>query len=95
MLYKTVKKIVDGWDPIGLFPHAPKDEYNKESVSICEFIKEMKIKGEIDEQELATKIYKIFVVNFGEDIFKPKSDECLAIALNILEKDDLLISKGN
>lgn len=95
MLYDTVKKVIDNWDPIGLLPYAPKDEYDDESSAICEFIEEMKLKGEIDEQELAHKIYNVFSTNFGNDIFKSKFDECLDTALKIIEKESLGVSKDD
>jgi hypothetical protein len=44
MLYDTIKEVINKWDPIELFPHAPKNEYDKESAAIYEFIKERIIK---------------------------------------------------
>lgn len=86
MLYDTVKEIINNWDPIGLLPYAPKDEYDKESATICYYIEEMKQKGGIKEQELANMICSIFAINFGEDIFKQSFEKCLEIALKIKEK---------
>lgn len=38
IVYYSVKKIIDAWDPLNLFPMAPPDEYESEIRSICERI---------------------------------------------------------
>lgn len=29
-MYKKIEKVINDWDPMGLFPHAPEDEYSLE-----------------------------------------------------------------
>jgi Domain of unknown function (DUF1871). len=76
---EIVKKIIDNWDPIGLFPHAPNNEYWSEIDAITLQLSKTK-----NKEMLAKSIYDIFVNSFNEDIFHRDYDECLNIADKIL-----------
>jgi hypothetical protein len=70
-----VKKIVNDWDPIGLFPSAPEDEYEMEIGKIVALL------NKIDsENALAEEISKIFNRAFGVDF---TNEKCLPIAKKI------------
>ncbi|EAC9050942.1 DUF1871 family protein [Listeria monocytogenes] len=78
-MYETVEKIINDWDPIELFPLAPKDEYSQEINKIISIVIE---NPKIDVNVLAKRIRKIFIDSFGEKlIFKKNEDE---IAKNII-----------
>ena len=74
----NVAEIINGWDPISLFPLAPLDEYHSEismvqqAMSCC-----------LNEHELADKIYQIFLSAFG-DTFVESKQECLNISNKLL-----------
>ena len=76
--YMGVAEIINGWDPISLFPYAPEDEYYselnlvKQVMSCC-----------LNANELADKIYNIFSRAFG-DLFVETKQECLYIADKLL-----------
>lgn len=53
-----IKDIINEWDPIGLFPMAPKDEYEDEINQITMML-----------QDRDLSIEKIFTKSFGEDLF--------------------------
>ena len=76
-----VEEIINNWDPIGLFPFSPKDEYSSELDSISKFLK-----GNSDNELLANHIYEIFVRNFGEDVFEKSKADCALIAKKLMEK---------
>ncbi|HAM2160018.1 TPA: DUF1871 family protein [Listeria monocytogenes] len=72
-MYEKVEKIINDWDPIELFPLAPKDEYSQEINKIISIVQE---NHNIDMNVLAKGIRKIFIDSFGENlIFKNKEDE--------------------
>ena len=74
----NVKKVIDDWDPIGLFPLAPSDEYSIEIIQIEELI--------LSTQEICTiakEIMAIFTTMFGDTVFRCSYDECLKIAYMI------------
>ncbi|EAC8103575.1 DUF1871 family protein [Listeria monocytogenes] len=78
-MYETVEKIINDWDPIELFPLAPKDEYSQEINKIISIVIE---NPKIDVNVLAKRIRKIFIDSFGEKlIFKKNEGE---IAKNII-----------
>ncbi|EFR95282.1 DUF1871 family protein [Listeria innocua] len=72
-MYEKVEKIINDWDPIELFPLAPKDEYSQEINKIISIVQE---NPNIDMNVLAKGIRKIFIDSFGENlIFKNNEDE--------------------
>ena len=78
-----VKSVIDAWDPIGLFSHAPDDEYHSEIEEIERLLSVMN-----ESNELASGIYKIFVESFGADIFVKSYEECKQIAHMLLKEQD-------
>ena len=79
-MIEAINAIIDEWDPLELFPFAPKDEYRNESILIYEAY--LKIKTVPD---LAREIYRIFSVGFGKDVFTKSMDDCIRIADLIAE----------
>ncbi|EAD6956814.1 DUF1871 family protein [Listeria monocytogenes] len=72
-MYEKVEKIINDWDPIELFPLAPKDEYSQEINKIISIVQE---NPNIDMNVLGKGIRKIFIDSFGEKlIFKNNEDE--------------------
>lgn len=51
-----VKKIIEEWDPIDVFPYAPEDEYEEEVKQIEEYI----LNASLDKHNLAKEIYTMF-----------------------------------
>ncbi len=80
---KIIKEIINEWDPIGLFPMAPKDEYENEIDKIASFIASTKIS---EETNLAKFIEGVFVTAFGKEDFNVSSRECRKIARKIIDK---------
>ena len=80
-----IKQIVNAWDPISLFPGAPKDEYSFEINEILFLVKKTR-----DVSTLANGIESIFERNFGKDVFMSTYNECLEIAHLILNEVNLL-----
>ncbi|MBO4368017.1 MAG: DUF1871 family protein, partial [Clostridia bacterium] len=76
----TIKDIINEWDPIGLLPYCPEDEYRLEISDIEFFLKRTK-----PENELGEYIYSVFVKAFGNDIFLRPVSECCEIAKKILK----------
>lgn len=85
-MQEIIETIINSWDPLGLLPYSPKDEYEKEVRSICKLLSETK-----DVSVLASGIYHIFIADFGKDIFDKKIDDCIPIAESIICE----IGKGN
>ncbi|ODB12062.1 DUF1871 family protein [Listeria monocytogenes] len=72
-MYEKVEKIINDWDPIELFPLAPKDEYSQEINKIISIVQE---NPNIDMNVLGKGIRKNFIDSFGENlIFKNNEDE--------------------
>lgn len=80
MNINCIKKIINEWDPVNLFPAAPENEYSVEISKICKIIGQNK---NISEIELANHIKKIFVDSFGTCIFKAQEKDCLMITNSI------------
>ena len=76
-----IEKIINDWDPIGLFPIAPKDEYYKEIEAICLYLETTKNLGAND---LAMEIDRIFTKAFGKDVYNCDARECTIISEKIL-----------
>ncbi|MFJ7729317.1 DUF1871 family protein [Neobacillus sp. NPDC097160] len=76
-LFNLVKKSVNYWDPIGLLPSAPDDEYDMEIGRIVALL------GKVDSiNTLAEGIDEIFTKAFDWSFTK---EECLPIAQKIWE----------
>ncbi|EAF5623190.1 DUF1871 family protein, partial [Listeria monocytogenes] len=60
-MYEKVEKIINDWDPIELFPLAPKDEYSQEINKIISIVQE---NPNIDMNVLGKGIRKIFIDSF-------------------------------
>ena len=79
-MVETINAIIDEWDPLALFPFAPKDEYRDESILINEaYLKSRNV------PDLAREIYSIFSDGFGKDIFTKSMVDCSRIADLIVE----------
>ncbi|MGX7263397.1 DUF1871 family protein [Enterococcus crotali] len=66
IMYDKVEKIINEWDPIDLFPMAPKDEYSQE---IKQVVNVLKKKERLSAENLANTLKIIFVESFGDDMF--------------------------
>lgn len=73
-----VKKIIDNWNPIDLFPGAPDDEYWTEIEAIEHIVRDTD-----NPVKLAEGIYSVFIKEF-DDTFKKSKEECEQIAQTIL-----------
>lgn len=71
---KSVKEVIDHWDPIDLLAFAPKDEYHFEIERIGKLLSETD-----DVLVLSEGIYKIFTESF-DVTFQKSRDECNKIA---------------
>lgn len=72
---------INEWDPIGLFPMAPEDEYTNEIIKIMEYLG---VVSDITEEKLAQKINKIFIASFGDDVYVEDMKGCLNVARKII-----------
>ncbi|WP_227938175.1 DUF1871 family protein [Alkalihalobacillus deserti] len=74
-LFNIIKKIVNDWDPIGLLPSAPDDEYEFEVAKIVTLL------NKADSVEsLADGIATIFTKSFDWSLTK---EDCLPVAQKI------------
>ncbi len=80
MMTEVINSIIDEWDPLDLFPFAPKDEYRDESILI--YNSYMKTK---EVPDLAQEIHRIFSDRFGMDVFTKSMADCIRIAELIIE----------
>ena len=76
----NVRNIINEWDPIGLFPYAPKDEYDAEIMAIEEILEN---NCDITVPNLAEEINNIFIRYFGEDIYTSSSKGCEEVSRKI------------
>ncbi len=58
-----VLEIINEWDPIGLFPLAPKNEYASYAIEISEFIS---TNQSVTSYELSLFIDEMFITSFGD-----------------------------
>lgn len=79
--------IVNEWDPIGLFPMAPKDEYIDEIKKIHKYLNENQ---NVTEEKLAKKINEIFIQSFGSDVYIEDIEGCLKVAKGIVSSQEWL-----
>lgn len=77
-----VMDIINDWDPIGVLPYSPKDEYLSETEKIIEIWERDKI---LDANNLADIIDTIFINSFGEDVYKVDRKNTLLLANKLLE----------
>ena len=78
---EKIIRIINEWDPLGLFPLAPRDEYVDEATKIYEYINNNK---SITIQQLAQTIHRIFLETFGQDIYEEDMQKCIFVAEKIL-----------
>lgn len=79
-----IVEIINLWDPIGLFPMAPRDEYEIECEEIYFFLKN---NIGIKEIELSKKIDDIFRKRFGGDVYsKEAQKKCFDVSRKILKE---------
>lgn len=71
-MYEKVEKIINDWDPVDLFPLAPKNEYSQEINKIISIVKE---NPNIDISGLAKVIRKFFIDSFGENLLFKNNEE--------------------
>lgn len=76
LLYRAIKTAVDEWNPYGLLPDAPGDEFDRESKAIYR-----KISPEDTVQDIAKAVSAVFSSSFEAEGFSIK--ECAAVAENI------------
>lgn len=81
---ECVRDIINDWDPIGLFPMAPDDEYEDVIRQIYKYISD---NADIGKKELATYISNTFIDLFGIDSFTASDIDCLYVAEQILNAD--------
>lgn len=77
-IYHIVKKNVDVWDPLNLFPYAPDNEYDIESKQIA---KQVKLNHTVEE--LAEIISQVFSEGFGREY----DAKCCSGAAEAIYKD--------
>jgi hypothetical protein len=76
-------KIINLWDPIGLFPMAPKDEYEAECREIYFFLVN---NNGVSVAELSKKIDEIIMNRFGADVYNSESQKkCFDVSREILD----------
>ena len=75
-----IRDIINEWDPIHLFPMAPKDEYKDEIEEVCKLLKK-----EISMEDIERGIENIFIKSFGADIFDmiTNRSECKEVAIKL------------
>lgn len=78
---EKVTQAVNDWDPLELFPYAPKDEYQDEIEELVYFLEK---RDPCSADDLALKIYELFSRTLGRDVFTQTLDDCRQVAINIL-----------
>ena len=79
---ERITQIINDWEPSGLFPRAPKDEYGNEIKRIEEFVC---ANYNLQVHTLAQEINKIFVETFGTDVYYEDLEQCTIIAKRLLK----------
>lgn len=74
-----IKKVIDNWDPIGLFPFCPPDEYSGEINEIFSIVN-IGIKS---SEELGKIIFNVFKKYFDE-LFTKNEKDCITVAETII-----------
>lgn len=75
-----ITKTINDWDPVGLFPLAPDDEYCFEIALIDRYLRE----NTVSETALGQYIHRMFTERFGSDVFCRNVVECTETASRIL-----------
>lgn len=87
-IFKIVKKEIDKWNPYGLLPDCPQDEFDGESMRIA-----MDMTWDHTVDQIAKCISDEFTFSFEDsDMFSFKS--CIQIAENIKDNMDYFIKNG-
>lgn len=73
-----VREVINSWNPYGLLPHAPDDEFESEIEKVTDSLKEAKT-----VEDLAGSIQLIFERSFGDPF---KYESCLKVAAQIWNK---------
>ncbi len=78
---KKIFMVINDWDPVCMFPLAPKDEYIREIELIEKYLNN---NSKVTVDEFAFAIYKIFLKYFGAELFKKSIVDCREVASKIL-----------
>ncbi|MCP1312221.1 DUF1871 family protein [Paenibacillus tyrfis] len=73
-----VRQVIHEWNPYGLLPHAPDNEFDSEIEKVTESLQQVNTL-----EELARSIQEIFSLSFGESF---KYERCLSVANQIWNK---------
>lgn len=76
----VLREVINEWDPIDLLSIAPDDEYDPEINEILKTVTGI----EVDTEQLANILQKVFIQYFNEELFNKGLCECELIANKIL-----------
>ncbi|MBQ5558236.1 MAG: DUF1871 family protein [Lachnospiraceae bacterium] len=79
---KEIMNLINAWDPIGVFPLAPKDEYINEIRKIERYLHD---NTSLNTEILSKRINDIFKKSFGDDVYIENMNACKVVAQKILE----------
>lgn len=82
-MLEKVRNAINEWDPLELFPYAPKDEY---SLEIKELVRFLENTQNCSIDYLGNKIYELFLRTLGTDVFNQSVEDCLEVAKKILNQ---------
>jgi len=77
-IFPTVKSAIDNWNPFGLLPYAPDDEFDRESREIAN-----QIDNYMNVSDVANIVSKVFSRHFFEEGFVV--EDCMDVAKAIHE----------
>lgn len=80
-MLKKVEIVINDWDPLDLFPYAPKDEYKLEIKELVAYLENEKM---CSADKLGKKIYELFLRTLGSDVFTKTTENCIEVAQKIL-----------
>ncbi|MCM1257746.1 MAG: DUF1871 family protein [Roseburia sp.] len=83
-MLENITEIINEWDPIGLFPLAPEDEYECEIKKIYD---DMHFDLNLTIDILAKKINEVFLQTFDEDVYIENMEQCKLAAKKILKEE--------
>jgi len=78
MDFEIIKTVIDVWDPIELLAHAPKDEYDNESLQILQCYTE-------NTEKLGKVVFDVFQKAFN-DTFSKNMNDCIKVANSIINQ---------
>jgi len=81
-MLEIVTNAINAWDPLELFPYAPKDEYSLEIKELVEFLENAQ---NYSVDRLGNKIYELFLRTLGSDVFNRSIEDCILVAREILK----------